>query len=458
MRHQRSGDLAEAAVAASGVPCVAIVTQTDRVDLRWARTTLTTNGSATSREVTIIAFDHRPDGVAVGSVSRSEPQDVQALVAEAIAASRSAPLADDADNLLAEGPDFDGWSDGAAGVGPSDDVSTHLGEVFGWARQQDIELFGYAEEAAATTWLASSSGLRYRGVTTQARLEITAKSHGRSRSTWWGAAADRLGGIDPRSAQDELARALDWQATSVQIDPGRHRVLLSPGAIGDLMVDMWWSMLARDAVEGRSVFSAADGRTRIGETLANLPVDLSSDPAEPLLRCDSALVVPASSAFASVFDNGAPLGRVDWLRGGRLESLIGTRAFTRSAGLPFTPAADNFTMAQPGAAGTLDDLVANVDHGLLITCLWYNRVVDPQTLLLTGLTRDGVYLVRDGQVVGSVGNFRFNDSPVALLNRLSAVGDTARTMPREMGDYAARVAMPPVVVEEFNLSTRSDAL
>ena len=115
-------------------------------------------------------------------------------------------------------------------------------------------------------------------------------------------------------------------------------------------------------------------------------------------------------------------------------------------------------MQVDSGSGSLEDLVARSAHGLLVTCLWYNRLVDPQTLLLTGLTRDGVYLVRDGEIVGAAGNFRFNDSPVSILQRITDSTATGRTMPREFGDYANRVAMPALAVSDFHFSTASEAL
>src|SRR5207248_7545783 len=113
---------------------------------------------------------------------------------------------------------------------------------------------------------------------------------------------------------------------------------------------------------------------------------------------------------------------------------------------------DTLTLDGQGSA-SLDDLVAATGRGLLLTCLWYIREVDPQTLLLTGLTRDGVYLVEDGVVRGAVNNFRFNESPIDLLGRISEVGRTERTLPREWSDYFTRVAMPPIRVADFNMST-----
>jgi predicted Zn-dependent protease len=110
-----------------------------------------------------------------------------------------------------------------------------------------------------------------------------------------------------------------------------------------------------------------------------------------------------------------------------------------------------------GATGSIDDLVASTERGLLLTCLWYIREVDPQTMLLTGLTRDGVFLVENGEVVGAVNNFRFNESPIAMLRRASAIGATEATLAREFGDYFTRTRMPAIRVDDFNMSSVSQA-
>jgi predicted Zn-dependent protease len=119
---------------------------------------------------------------------------------------------------------------------------------------------------------------------------------------------------------------------------------------------------------------------------------------------------------------------------------------------------DNLSLSVDGGAGDIDDLVARTDEGLLLTSLWYLREVDPQTQLLTGLTRDGVFVVRGGEVVGVASNFRFNDSPIDVLRRVQDAGATTPTFSREWGEYFARVAMPPLRVADFHLSTLSDAL
>jgi predicted Zn-dependent protease len=158
-----------------------------------------------------------------------------------------------------------------------------------------------------------------------------------------------------------------------------------------------------------------------------------------------------------VFDNGLPLERTDWIRDGELTALMQTRHSAQLTGLAVTPAIDNLILAAPGASASLDEMVASTERGLLLTCLWYIREVDPETLLLTGLTRDGVYLVEGGEVVGAANNFRFNESPVDLLGRVSEVGATQTVLCREWNDYFTRTAMPPLRVPDFNMSTVSQA-
>ncbi|HSZ41521.1 MAG TPA: metallopeptidase TldD-related protein, partial [Trebonia sp.] len=165
----------------------------------------------------------------------------------------------------------------------------------------------------------------------------------------------------------------------------------------------------------------------------------------------------ASGRDSSVFDNGLPSPRASWLSAGVLSALHSSRYSAGLAGLAVTPSVDNLVLSAPGASESLESMIASTKRGLLLTCLWYIRLVDPQTLLLTGLTRDGVYLVEEGEVVGAVNNFRYNESPVGMLSRVLEVGATRQTLPREWGDYFNRAAMPPLRIEGFNMSSVSQA-
>ena len=225
------------------------------------------------------------------------------------------------------------------------------------------------------------------------------------------------------------------------------------------MVDAYWSAGARNADDGQTVFSKPGGGTRIGEDLVNRGVRLYSDPAYPGLECAPFVIAGGSSDRSSVYDNGLALGRTDWIADGRLTSLIQTRHTAGITGQPTTPGIDNLVLDIDGGSGTEADLVAGLDDGLLLTCMWYIREVDPQTLLLTGLTRDGVYRVEGGEITGAVNNFRYNESPIDLLRRFTHASATVPSFSREWGDdYFSRTATPALRIPDFNMSSVSQAL
>ena len=182
-----------------------------------------------------------------------------------------------------------------------------------------------------------------------------------------------------------------------------------------------------------------------------------SDPAYPRLEAAPFVSAASSNEIESVFDNGLPLSRTDWVKDGTLTALLQTRHSAGLTGQPVTPYVDNLVVEVDGATGSTEDLVAGVERGLLVTCLWYIREVDPQTLLLTGLTRDGVYLVENGEVTGAVNNFRFNESPVDLLAGSRTPRPPSPSFSREWGDYFPRTATPALRVPDFNMSTVSQA-
>jgi predicted Zn-dependent protease len=235
--------------------------------------------------------------------------------------------------------------------------------------------------------------------------------------------------------------------------------VLPPSAVADFLVYYLWSADARSAFEGRSVFSApgSAGTTRLGEALTTVPLTLFSDPHHPGLECADRVLTGSSSPMASVFDNGLPGPAATWLDAGTIAALPTTRHTAKMTGLPVVPVPDNLILNAGEGTGSTADLVAGMDRGLLLTCLWYIREVDPQTLLLTGLTRDGVYVVENGEVVGATTNFRLNESPVDLLTRVQAAGGTEITLGREWGEWFTRTAMPPLRVEGYNMSTASEA-
>jgi predicted Zn-dependent protease len=332
-----------------------------------------------------------------------------------------------------------------------------LGDAFDRAKSEQRILYGFVEHDVTTVYVGSSTGFRLRHEQPTGHVGITGKSADLSASAWVGSATRDFTDVDATELDAELARRLKWAGRVVSLDAGRYDTVLPPAAMADLQIYAYWSAAARDADDGRSVYSRPGGGTRVGDQLASTGVHVFSDPSMTGLECEPFVVAPFSSSASSVFDNGAPISRTDWIRDGRLEALLQTRHSARDTGLDFTPPVDNLSLEVDGAAGSIDDLVTQVDRGLLLTCLWYIRAVDEETLLLTGLTRDGVYLIENGEVTGAANNFRWNESPIDLLNRFSAASASVPAISREWGDYFPRTAMPALRVPDFNMSTVSQA-
>jgi predicted Zn-dependent protease len=451
----------DALAASTADGCIVLVAEHSETNLRWALNEVTTNGQMRSRTVTLISTLERPDGTRAGVVTRSvtDPVEVAALVRASEEAARSAEPAEDAAPLVEPYENEDDWGGEAATTSVSvfERFAAELARALADWRARDRLLFGYAEHQLTSYFLASSTGLRRRFDQPDGRIEVNGKSADLARSAWAGEHVPDFGAVRVEPLVRELDQRLDWAATRIELPPGRYETLLPPTAVADLLLDAYWIASAKDAEEGRNAFAAPGGATRIGERLADLPLRLYSDPLAPGLTCPPFVLAQSSdSALQSVFDNGAPIAPADWLAGGVLTDLVRTRAHAARTGQPFRPMVGNLLLDGGGAA-TLPEMVAATERGLLLTSLWYIREVDPETLLLTGLTRDGVYLIEDGRVQGAVNNFRFNESPISLLRRITEVGRTQPTLPREMSDYFRRTAMPPVRVPDFHMSTVSPA-
>ncbi|QNS07010.1 metallopeptidase TldD-related protein [Streptomyces xanthii] len=438
--------------------CVVVADETSTANLRWAGNALTTNGVTRGRTLTVIATVDGKEGTATGVVSRAAvtADDLEPLVRAAEEAAAKAGPAEDAQPLVDGVPHSPGFTEAPAETSSAvfADFAPALGAAFARARAGGRELYGFANHEMTSSYLGTSTGLRLRHDQPNGTLELNAKSPDRSRSAWAGRSTRDFKDVDPGALDAELAQRLGWAERRIDLPAGRYETLLPPTAVADLLIYQLWSAGARDAAEGRTVFSKPGGGTRIGERLSPLPLTLRSDPYEPGLECAPFVLAHSSGDDASVFDNGLPVSATEWIADGELRQLTTTRHSAALTGLPVAPAGDNLIL-DGGTGRSLDEMVAGTERGLLLTCLWYIREVDPATLLLTGLTRDGVYLVENGEVVGEVNNFRFNESPVDLLGRATEAGRTEKTLPREWGDWFTRAAMPALRVPDFNMSSVS---
>lgn len=449
----------EGLAAATTDECIVIVRESTEANLRWAINSLTTNGQMHHRSATVVAIERRDGvghaGVLSGPVTSGE--DLVRLVADACSAAAEAPAGDDSAPLPEPVVDAD-YTDGPAAT--SIDVFARFAEGLGRAlaasRTAGTEMFGYAEHHVSTVWLATSAGARRRAVEASGKVELNAKHADRIGSAWVGQATTDFADVDADALAAEVTTRLRWCENRVELPAGRYETILSPSTVADLMILTYWTASGRDAEQGRTVFAGSTpGTTRVGEVLSSLPLRLYSGPdAMPAPRF--AVVEGSTPGLTSVYDNGAEAETVDWLRDGRLEQLAYTRSSAASSGQRFAFPSDNLVL-DAGSTRTLDEMVRSTKRGLLLTCLWYIREVDIESLLVTGLTRDGVYLIEDGEIVAMVNNFRFNESPVDLLRRATEVSESTQTLCREWNDWFTFTSMPALRVPDFNMSTVSKA-
>jgi predicted Zn-dependent protease len=436
--------------------CVVLVQESSHADVRFALNTTTTNGVHRSRTVSVVALAGPSAGTATRTGVVGEAG-VEEMVTAALADAKAAPPAEDSSSLV------EGDSDRAHAFdrGPEetdasvlDGVLSSLSGAFERARARDAVLAGFAEHDVTTLYLGTSTGLRRAHVQPTGAVNLVARTSDGTGSAW---VAEPSVAPSLQAMEDEIWRRLDWGRKTVSLEAGRYEVILPPSGVGDLMATLaFYGMGGQHAQDGRSVFSKEGGGTRVGETVSALPFALYSDPAEPSVECTPFVATGASSSEVSVFDNGLPIGRTDWIRDGVLAHLRYHRAGAAKYGVEMAPYVDNLVLRCDGDhGGSVDDMVSRTERGLLLTCLWYIREVDPATALMTGLTRDGVYLIEDGAVVAAANNFRFNESPVDLLARATEVGTPVRSLGREFGEYLNRTIMPALRIPDYNMSSVS---
>ena len=443
----------DALAAATVDETIVIVRDRTEASLRCANSSMTTNGVATGRSTSVISIVWDGDTGHVGSVQTSEvdPALIRDVVVASEAAARAAPAARDSASLITGSGAPDDWDDAVPTTGAEvfGDLAASLSRGF----KGPDALYGFARHELATTFVASSTGVRRRFTQPTGSVEINAKREGAS--AWAGVGTPDFVDVPTDQLLSELSMRLGWSKRTVSLPAGRYPTLMPPSTVADMMIYLVWMMDGRAAQEGRTALSAPGGGTRVGERLTQSPVTLYSDPLAEPLQCRPFVAASSSSETVSVFDNGLDIDRVDWIRDGVINALAYPRAAAAEFGEPLAVAADNLLMT--GGDASLDEIIARTERALLLTTLWYIRTVDPTMLLLTGLTRDGVYLIEDGKVSAAVNNFRFNESPLDLLHRVTEVGATEITLPREWGDWATRAAMPPLMIPDFYMSSVSQA-
>jgi predicted Zn-dependent protease len=300
---------------------------------------------------------------------------------------------------------------------------------------------GFTEAHQGYEAVANSKGMFAHHKSSSAYVSATVRTPDGGGSGWSSQAGNRVGELDfdtlTKIAIDKAKRSVDPKP----LEPGKYVTILEPACVASLVRSLVSSMGARRADEGRSYFSA-NGGNRLGEELFPSSINIYSDPADP-----AAPSRPWSGT-------GLPQTKRHWIKDGVVETLSYDRYWARTKGVEPVPFPSNTIVA--GGEGSLEDLIASNDKGVLVTSLWYIRSVDPRTMLLTGLTRDGVFWIENGKISHPVKNFRWNDSPIAVLKNAVAMSKPVRVPPR--GSRSGTTVVPAIKVKEFKFSSVSDAV
>ena len=420
------------------------VTLTDRANLRFARNTATTAGAATQISVAITAsFGKRSATV---TVAQLDDESLRRACGRAEEVAKLSPENPEAMPDL--GPQTyvptKAYFEDAAKASP--EWRAQAAETaIALSKKKDVVSAGFVETRAITQSVASSKGLFAYDRSTAADFNLTARTPDGSGSGWASKSFNELRLLDPEKLANTAIDKAVLAKSPAGIEPGKYTVVLEPSAVADLLAFMLFSGDARQSDEGRSFYSKKGGGNRIDEQIVGEKVNVYSDSAHPL-------------APTVAFDGeGLPVGRNVWIEKGVLKDLSYSRFWAQKMGKKPTGGPNNIIM--DGGTATMNDLIGGVERGVLVTRFWYIRPLDPQTILVTGLTRDGLFLIEKGKVTRPVKNMRWNESPIVAFNNLDAMTPAERVVSGEgIGGAGFSIVCPAARIREFTFSSSSDAV
>lgn len=416
--------------------CNISVSSSYQTNLRFADNQMSTSGITDDAGISISSvFGKRQASVRTNDVS---VDGLARAVAQSEALARLAP--EDPELLPELGPqkyqEIPAWFDSTATLSAEDRAKAALTALKPARAAGDLTVAGFIDCSAGARAIGNSAGLFAYHRSTGANYTLTVRTNDGTGSGWAGADENDWNKID---FNDVARRAIEKSRASRNpsaIEPGRYTVIFEPQAVSDLVGSVRGAFDARSADEGRSPFSKPGGGTKLGEQIMDSRVTLLSDPADPHI-------------LGAPFDGeGLPQTREVWVENGVLKQLAYSRYWAQRTGKRPT-GGGGFKML--GGPSSLEEMIAGTERAVLVTRLWYLRPVDRRNMVLTGLTRDGTFLIENGKVARSIKNFRFNDSPLFLLNNLEAVGPTVRVAD-------GGTVVPALRARDFNFTSLSDAV
>lgn len=404
-------------------------------NIRYARNTVSTSGESVNLSLAVTSVFGKKSGTA--TINEFDDQSLEKTVRRAEEIARLAPENPEYVPMLGPQKYIDvkeTYAASTAAINPEYRAKAALDSIE-ICRKKNLTSAGYLEDTTGFNAMGNSKGLFAYNRSTSVDFSITVRTEDGLGSGYAIQDYNDVSKLHAAASTEIAAQKALASKGAVALEPGKYTVILEPVAASDLIQNMMRSLDARSADEGRSFLSRKGGGTRLGEKLFDERVTIISDPAHPDIP---------KSGFVM---DGRPREKTTWVEKGVVKNLAYSRFWAQKQGVKDVPPPGGFIMM--GGNESLADLIKSTKKGILVTRFWYIRAVDPQTLLYTGLTRDGTFYIEDGKIKHPIKNFRFNESPVIMLNNVEAMGKPVRVN----GSM-----IPPLKIRDFTFSSLSDAV
>lgn len=403
-------------------------------NIRYARNTVSTSGEEENTSLSVESAFGKKTGTA--SINEFDEESLAKVVQRSEELAQLAP--ENPEYMEPLGPqkykDSVSYFDSTAKISPEYRAKAAENSITP-SKEKGLISAGFLEDQAGFRAIMNSNGLFAYNQSTGVDFSVTVRTEDGRGSGWVSRDFNDVDLLDTASASDIAIQKAKGSAEAIALEPGKYTVILEPDASVGLLQNMFYRMDARTADEGRSYLSKAGGGTRLGEKMFDERVTIYSDPFDKN--------VPRAPWTGS----GLPVDKTMWIENGEVKNLSYSRFWAKEKGVE--PLLGPVNAIMEGGTKSTEELVASTERGILVTRTWYIRMVDPQSLLLTGLTRDGTFYIEDGKIKHAVKNFRFNESPVIMLNNIEELGKPVR---------CSGNMIPPMKIRDFTFSSLSDAV
>ncbi|MBO0951725.1 TldD/PmbA family protein [Fibrella forsythiae] len=411
-----------------------------RGNIRYARNEVSTSGAKTNQNLVVQSAFGKKVGTA--TIDEFDDASLEKVVRRAEELAKLAPENPEYVGVL--GPQTylksSGYFASTANLSPYARAEA-VAKSLELTRAAKLTAAGFMEDYHGYSAMMNSKGLFAYYPDTNVNFSLTVRTDDGKGSGYVIKGFSDVSKLDTAAATRIAMQKATASADAKALEPGKYTVILEPTAATVLLENIFFAMDARSADEGRSFLSKPGGKTKLGEKIVDPRVTIYSDPTNAEL--------PASPWAG----DGQAQQKMSWIEKGVVKNMAYSRYWAQKKGVKPVPFPNNVIMA--GGTASLEDMIKSTQRGILVTKLWYIRTVDPQTLLLTGLTRDGTFYIENGKIKHAVKNFRFNESPVIMLNNLETLGKPERVVSTESD---ANYLVPPMKIREFTFSSLSDAV